>query len=127
MIKLFKTPQKSVNINASKLFIRTPNGSVGKPRIFKKQVTHSNLNRISHLHKIYDNAGKELRNSSRKLTHIQLNFVRPKDKKKALEEANKSKNNAINNDLDIFSFLSFNYLSISRRDKFSLDLYFPST
>ena len=96
MIKLFKTPQKSVNINASKLFNRIPNGSVGKPRIFKKQVTHSNLNRISHLYKIYDNAGKELRNSSRKLIHIELNIVRPKDKKKAREEANKSKNNAIN-------------------------------
>ena len=59
MIKLFKTPQKSVNINASKLFNRTPNGSVGKPRIFKKQVTHANLDRISHLYAVYYNAARK--------------------------------------------------------------------
>ena len=61
-----KPSQKSVNINASKLFNRTPNGSVGKPRIFKKQVTHANLNRVSH-------AFKAFREAQRKYTRVQIN------------------------------------------------------
>jgi len=61
-----KPSQKSVNINASKLFNRTPNGSVGKPRVFNKQVTHANLNRVSH-------AFKAFREAQRKYTRVQIN------------------------------------------------------
>jgi len=57
--------KKSVNINASKLFNRTPNGSVGKPRVFNKQVTHANLNRVSH-------AFKAFREAQRKYTRAQI-------------------------------------------------------
>jgi len=106
-----KTPQKSVNINASKLFNRTPNGSVGKPRIFKKQVTHANLDRISHLYKAFREAQRKYTRAQINHDHLQFNVIMGKSNRTELVTSDARYNKALKN----FMKAKKVYLEIAKR------------
>jgi len=110
MIKLFKTPQKSVNINASKLFYKTPNGSVGKPRIFKKQVTHSNLDRISHLYAVYYNAARKYNEALTRFRNAEFNSDHGGGKKELIKAGKIKKKAGI-----IYAKARKAYVEVSKR------------